>query len=82
MHEAITHALKHGSPKMRNLKSFHAHEKSEGGYHVAMHHGGKSSTHSAADLGAVQQMLEQHMGEPNEGEAEMPMGGPSGGAQY
>lgn len=78
MHESITHALKHGSPKMKHLKSFHAHEKSEGGYHVQMHHGGKSSTASAADLGAVQGMLEQHMGEPNEGEAEMMQGGGNG----
>ena len=74
----ITHALKHGSPKMKHLKSFHAHEASDGGYHVEMHHGAKSHKQSVADLGAVQEMLEDHMGQPNEGEAEMEA--PNGGA--
>lgn len=78
MHEAITHALKHGTPKMKHLKSFHAHETSDGGYHVEMHHGWKAHKQAAPDLGAVQGMLEQHMGEPNEGEAEMEQGGAGG----
>lgn len=68
------HSLMHGSKgkaKPKALKEFHAKEQHDGKYHVTRGNGkGQPIEHSAEDLSDVHQALEEHMGTPNEGEAE------------
>lgn len=76
MDKMIEQAMKTGSkkrPAPKHLKEFHAKEQSDGKYHVVRHSGKPTeSAHesTAADMNEVHAALEDHMGAPNDGEAE------------
>jgi len=73
--DLAAHALSHGKgAKMRHMKEMHVKEMHTGGYHVTKHHGTHTTEHGAKDLDDVHDHMEEHMGEPNEGE-EMAEGG-------
>ena len=84
MDASILHSLAKGSPKKakapKHLKSFHAKEQHDGKYHVVRHSGNPKEAameHTADNMNQVQAALEEHMGAPNEGEAEAaPQGQP------
>lgn len=86
MDKVIEHALKHGSggkhAKPKHLKSFHAKEQSDGKYHVVRHSGNpaESANESTAEnMNDVHAAMEDHLGTPNEGEAELGQGQPAVG---
>jgi hypothetical protein len=69
----VEHSLKGSKApkKLKSLKSFSAKEQHDGKYHVERHSGKPGEQpmeHSAENLNAVQQALEDHLGTPNEGE--------------
>ena len=69
-HSFASHALAHEKAKHKLLKELHVRELHDGSYHIVRHHGdGHPVTeHSAKDLDHVHDHLEEHMGQPNEGE--------------
>jgi hypothetical protein len=80
-HTAVAAGLKTKPPAKKapakHLKSFHVKEQSDGKYHVVKHSGHPAEPpveHSADSLSDVQAALEDHMGAPNEGEAEAEQG--------
>ena len=74
MHRMVEHALMKGSPKSakpKHLKEFHAKELHDGKYHVQRHSGHPSEKpveHTAENMNEVHQAMEEHMGQPNDGE--------------
>jgi hypothetical protein len=74
-HEMAKHALAHesGSKAKKHLKEMHIRELHDGTHHVAMHDGkgGPPKEASASDLDHVHDLMEEHMGQPNEGEQEV-----------
>jgi hypothetical protein len=71
---AAEHGLLARVKKPKHLKEFHAKEQHGGGYHVRKHSGKPSEPHEelhANDMSDVHAQLEDHMGSPNEGEAEL-----------
>ena len=76
-HEVSAYALGHKTSKKPAPKpqpEAHVKKLHTGGYLVSKQHGdGKPTTeHGAKNLSEVSQHLEDHLGEANEGEAEMP----------
>ena len=74
-HETAASGLAHKAPEKKMHKpqpEAHVKKLHSGGYLVTKHHGdGKPSTdHGAENLAEVSQHLEDHMGEPNDGEGE------------
>lgn len=74
-HKAVAEGLKSHAPKapkkVKHLKTFHAKEQHDGGYHVVRHSGNPKDgamEHHAADLEAVHEALADHMGSPEESE--------------
>ena len=71
-HELARHALAHGKkhemPKA--LREFHVKELNDGTYHHIKHHGdGKPPTEgSSTELDGAHDAMEEHMGQPNDGE--------------
>lgn len=62
-------------PKHGKAKSFHA-DRAENGYvvHIGHEEPGKDTHHIAVDTDALHDLMEEHMGEPNPGEAEADAG--------
>jgi hypothetical protein len=85
MDKMLEHAMSRGSkkePKPRHLKEFHAKEQSDGKYHVRMDSGKPNDSakeESKADMSQVAAALEDHMGQPNEGEAQAEAAAPQPG---
>jgi hypothetical protein len=78
MDQSMLHSLAKGSSKKakapKHLKTFHAKEQHDGKYHVVRHSGKpteQAMEHTADNMSDVHAALEDHMGQPNEGEAEM-----------
>src|SRR5271168_330176 len=85
--ELAGHALAHGpikgvsgkgpgpAHKQKVMKEMHVKEM-HGGYHVTLHHGGVEppTEHMAHDLDTVHDHMEEHLGSPNDGEAEADSG--------
>src|SRR5580658_2325434 len=74
-HELAAHALAHKTPKKatpKPMKEFHAKEVHDGTFHITKHSGKpgeEPKEGSATDMDQVHDALEEHMGQPNEGEA-------------
>ena len=86
MDEAVLAGLKHGNVhhRPRHLRSIHIKEQHDGTYHVERHSGKMNETpieHNEADLAGAQAAMEEHMGDPNEGEEAMGQGQPGMGGQ-
>ena len=78
-HSMAASALAHSSKKpamKKHLKEMHIKEAHTGGYIVHKHSGKMEppTEHVASDLDHVHDMMEEHMGQPNDGE-EMAEGG-------
>lgn len=84
-HELAKHALSHErkkSEKKKHLKEMHVKELHDGTYHIMKHHGHpemQPTEGSAQDLDQVHDALEEHMGDPNEGEEQMQQPEPQAG---
>ena len=69
--ELAGHALAHGHATQKPRKEMHVRELHDGSYHIMRHHGEAMTEHSAPTLDHVHDHLEEHFGEPNEGEESM-----------